>query len=251
MKNHLIIILLIVGISSSCFRLYGGAMTISGIHLAKSTLEDYVKQCWQDFIDLMDNGVPGLNIPTFDPWFANNSFPFRMQDGEIVLRADVNATNVTSLGFSSVQVPAVYETSESHYNVSLSLPDLKISGLYTIIGSHHYFYPIVGNGPFDMTLLDVSSSGTTAVLFDGMVYSLTKLQLTPLKYGSATSEFYGLSISDMDSTSETYIEIVHMMTELLWSHVEKELRLQLSDSITQYLNDQLLDFQPSSMHRQP
>lgn len=44
----------------------------------------------------------------------------------------------------------------------------------------------------------------------------------------------------MDSTSETYIEIVHMMTELLWSHVEKELRLQLSDSITQYLNDQLL-----------
>ncbi|KAI9553060.1 hypothetical protein GHT06_020950 [Daphnia sinensis] len=251
MNKHLITILLILGISSPCFRLYGGAVTISGIHIARSTLEDYVKQCWQDFVDLMDNGVPGLNIPTFDPWFANDSFPFRMQDGEIVLRADVNATNVTSLGFSSVQVPVVYETSESHYNVSLSLPDLKISGLYTIIGSHHYFYPIVGNGPFDMTLLDVTSNGTTAVLFDGTVYSLTKLELTPLIYGSATSEFYGLSITDTDTTSQTYIEIVHMMTELLWSHVEEELRLQLSDSITQYLNDQLLDFQPSSMLRQP
>ncbi len=33
-----------------------------------------------------------MNIPTFDPWFSNDSFPFRMQDSSIALRADVNAT---------------------------------------------------------------------------------------------------------------------------------------------------------------
>ena len=54
-----------------------------------------------------------------------------------------------------------------HYNISLTLTNLKINGLYSVVGSHHYFYPIVGNGPFDMTLLDVYSSGTTTLMFDG------------------------------------------------------------------------------------
>ncbi|XP_046455109.1 uncharacterized protein LOC124202749 [Daphnia pulex] len=245
MNFKLITGFLLIGILGSIGRTNGVAL-MTRIQMAKTSLEEYLEQCWNDFVDLMDNGIPGLNIPTFDPWFSNDSFPFRMQDSDIVLRADVNATNVTSLGFSSVEIPAVYDNGNGHFNISLTLSDLKINGLYSVVGSHHYFYPIVGNGPFDMMMMDVYSSGTATLMYNGTVYSLTKLELTPLLYGSATAEFFSLSISGTDSTSVTYTQIVNLMTELLWFQVEEELRLQLSVSITEYLNNQLLEFKPSS-----
>lgn len=75
--------------------------------------------------------------------------------------------NVESLGFSSVQISSYQEQGNSLYNVSLTLPDLDISGIYSAVGSHHYFYPIVGYGPFALTLRKVWSTGTTTLLFDG------------------------------------------------------------------------------------
>ena len=66
-----------------------------------------------------------------------------------------------------MEIPAVYDNGNWNYNISLTLSDLKLSGIYSAVGSHHYFYPIVGDGPFDITLLDVSSSGTTTLMLNG------------------------------------------------------------------------------------
>lgn len=92
-----------------------------------------------------------------------NLFPFI----ENTIKWDVCVRNVTSLGFSSVEIPAVHDNGNWNYNISLTLSDLKLSGIYSAVGSHHYFYPIVGDGPFDITLLDVSSSGTTTLMLNG------------------------------------------------------------------------------------
>lgn len=40
----------------------------------------------------MSTGIPEFNIPAFDPWVSEDHFPFRMQDSNMALRADVNAT---------------------------------------------------------------------------------------------------------------------------------------------------------------
>ena len=102
----------------------------------------------------------------------------------------------------------------------------------------------------------------------GTVYSLTTLELTPLLYGSAAKEYFGLSVMTLFcpkysvfikkfetvylwtqiSGSDLYPgvsdDIFDLLTEMLWSQVEVELRMQLSESLTQYLNDELLVFTP-------
>ena len=45
-----------------------------------------------DFVNAMSTGIPELDIPAFDPWTSNNSFPFPVQEETTILRADVNAT---------------------------------------------------------------------------------------------------------------------------------------------------------------
>ena len=62
----------------------------------------------------------------------------------------------------------------------------------------------------------------------------------PLLQSIDKIDFQNFQISGTDSTSETTSQIVNALTETLWFQVEEQLRLQLSDSVTQYLNDQLL-----------
>ena len=214
--------------------------------LARTTLEEYLSQCWKNFVASMSTGIPDMNIPTFDPWIGNGDFPFQVQESSIALRLEANATYVQSLGFSSVQIPVFVEdpVSASH-NISLMLPDLNIQGTYYAMGTHHYFYPIIGSGQFDIILRDIRSNGTTNVLVNDNVISLTLVNLQPLMYGSAASSYSGLSVSGVIGSDANYQLIVNSLTEMLWQQVEVQLRQQLSVSVTDYLNAQLVGFQPS------
>jgi len=53
------------------------------------------------------------------------------------------------------------------YNIEIALPDLFVKGIYSAVGTHHYFYPVVGAGSFDITLFDVSTTGITTLILTG------------------------------------------------------------------------------------
>ncbi len=76
--------------------------------------------------------------------------------------------NVSSVGFSSF-IPSSVEFDEEteDYKISMILNDFKLDGMYFLTGSHHLFYPIVGAGPFDITLYGVSSTGTVVLKNNG------------------------------------------------------------------------------------
>ena len=108
-----------------------------------------------DFVNAMAVGIPELDIPAFDPWTSNNSFPFPVQDNTIVLRADVNATyyfytrtyikfhifsfvlsfrKVESIGFSSANITSHDINADGFtYDISIALPDLNLKGNYSVV----------------------------------------------------------------------------------------------------------------------
>lgn len=75
---------------------------------------------------------------------------------------------MSSAGFSSF-IPSSVEFDEEteDYKISMIFNDFNLDGMYFITGSHHLFYPIVGAGPFYMTLYGVSSNGTVVLKNDG------------------------------------------------------------------------------------
>lgn len=84
------------------------------------------------------------------------------------LQRFIFCSDVTSIGFSSLQViSADLDVNTGLYNISMALTDLQVEGIYSLTGSHHLIYPIIGTGPFDITLYGVSTSGTSKLYIKG------------------------------------------------------------------------------------
>lgn len=45
-----------------------------------------------DFINAMATGIPSMDIPAFDPWDSETSFPFKIVDPSLQMRADGSGT---------------------------------------------------------------------------------------------------------------------------------------------------------------
>jgi len=83
---------------------------------------------------------------------------------------------VESVGFSSANITsAELNASDKTYNISIALPDLFVKGMYSLVGTHHYFYPVVGAGPFDIKLFDVSTTGITTLVLIGALNFISYL----------------------------------------------------------------------------
>jgi hypothetical protein len=49
--------------------------------------------------------------------------------------------------------------------------------MYSVVGTHHYFYPVVGAGSFDITLFDVSTTGITTLVLTGKLNFMSYLYI--------------------------------------------------------------------------
>ena len=64
--------------------------------------------------------------------------------------------------------------------MSLYLKSLDINGSYALQGSYFVLKPIVGNGPFKITLFDVTVNGHTTLNYDGtFIYKYVADRFTP------------------------------------------------------------------------
>lgn len=77
-------------------------------------------------------------------------------------------SKIQSVGFSSVQLQAYdLDSYSGKLNMSLHLPTLTVDGNYLLKGSYYFFKPIFGDGPFQLTLYNVQTDGTTTLYENG------------------------------------------------------------------------------------
>jgi len=211
--------------------------------LDNSSLLNYLKKCLFEFLQLMTTGADG--IPVFDPWFANGSLMYNVKETSIYLVASGTATKVESVGFAAVNITALdVDYNTELYNMSLYLKSLDINGSYALQGSYFVLKPIVGNGPFKITLFDVTVNGHTTLNYDGSLVSLNEINLDSLSYRGITAEFDNLVGFAGDDANYRKVTAI-MATQLTNEVISSQFSGQLADALTEYLNKALMEFNPT------
>ncbi|XP_042899087.1 uncharacterized protein [Parasteatoda tepidariorum] len=208
-----------------------------------SILSIFLKDVLENFREDMSEGIPGISVPSLDPFFLSNIDPITIYEGDeifdlIDLKLRVKDLNITGLSKFHIENLKV-DVRKRFFNFSMSIPELMTSGQYNVSGEALEMLRVTNDGSFSFHVKDVHIEGHSHLNMpksENALLRMTDLNLD-LSFGAMEMEFPNLLGNGR--YSKWLMKILTSLGKKLFKYFHKEAIREISKELLLLINRQL------------
>lgn len=185
----------------------------------------------EELRDRMHLPLPRFNVPILEPLFAEH---ISLDSFELLAGVDIQMHNVSFAGFRGFQINDLdFNVLGFGLELQLFIPSLEISGHHISNGSLYGLVPVIGEGPFNLTIGNLTFDIVGRLNHTNVEWEVPELSMN-FTISGITGGFENL-------TDNFFNELLNLsgaeILELAWPSLQPTVEEVVAEAASEFLND--------------